>query len=118
MCLLETCPTGAERTLSGPMDAHLKLLADVALHVSAAEEALAEGASISAAGELDAADAGLAELRERWPSMPAFERTLVGRTAAPVRQRLDEARARLPRRSALSEGAAEHDAEEEVEPAA
>jgi hypothetical protein len=100
------------------MDAHLKLLADVALHVSAAEEALADGASISAAGELDAADAGLAELRERWPSMAPAERTLVGRTAAPVRRRLDEARARLPRRSALSEGAPERDAEEEVDPAA
>jgi hypothetical protein len=49
--------------------------------------------------------------------MPAAERTLVGRTAAPVRRRLDEARARLPRRAALSEGTPEHDAEEEVEPA-
>jgi hypothetical protein len=117
VCLLGICPTGAQRTLSGPMDAHLKLLADVALHVSAAEEALAEGASLSAAGELDAAEAGLAELRERWPAMPTAERTLVGRTAAPVRRRLDEARARLPRRSALSEGTPEHDAEEEVEPA-
>jgi hypothetical protein len=48
--------------------------------------------------------------------MSPAERTLVGRTAAPLRSRLDAAQARLPRRSALSEGAPESDPEEDAEP--
>ena len=100
------------------MDAHLKLLADTALRVSAAEEALEEGAHTRAGEALDAADAGLAELRERWAAMSGPERAIVGKAAGPVRRRLDEARARLPRRSALSEGTPERDAEEDLDPEA
>jgi hypothetical protein len=100
------------------MDAHLKLLADTALHVSAAEDALGEGAYTAAGDALDAADAGLAELRERWAAMSGPERAIVGKAAGPVRRRMDEARARLPRRSALSQGTAERDEEEDRDPEA
>jgi hypothetical protein len=100
------------------MDEHLKLLADTALEVSAAEEALDEGARATARDALDRAQDGLAELRSRWPAMTAAERQLVGRAAADVRARLDAALAQLPARSALSEAAPVRDADEEVDPAA
>ena len=50
--------------------------------------------------------------------MGPAERKLVGCAAAPVRTRLDAAAAQLPRRTALSEAPPEHDAEEDVDPAA
>jgi hypothetical protein len=50
--------------------------------------------------------------------MGAAERALVGRAAGPVRQRLDAIARRLPRPSALSTIAPEHDPEEEQDPAA
>lgn len=98
------------------MDAHLKLLADASLAVSAAEEALAEEAFHRAADSLDAARDGLAELRTRWPQMTAAERTVVGSAAAPVRARIDDAAKRVPKVSALSEGAPVVDPEQEAEP--
>jgi hypothetical protein len=100
------------------MDSHLKLLADTSLHAEIAERELGEGAASAARDELEAADAGLAELRSRWPGMSAAERRIVGRTAASLRERLDVLRARVPRPVALSEGAPEHDPEEETDPAA
>ncbi len=109
--------SGARRTLRG-VDEHLKLLADTALDVTAAEEALDEGDPGTARAAVERAQAGLADLRGRWPAMGPAERTLVGRAAAPVRTRLDAAAARLPKRTALSEATPEHDAEEDVDPAA
>ncbi len=71
------------------VDAHLKLLAEVSLAVERAEAAAGEGGFTSAREALDEAEAGLQVLRERWPEMAAAERALVGRAAAPVKQRLD-----------------------------
>ena len=78
----------------------------------------ATGAFTGAREALDEAETGLQVLRERWPEMAAAERALVGRAAAPVKERLDAVARRLPRPSALSEVAAEHDPEQEQDPAA
>jgi hypothetical protein len=100
------------------MDDVLKPLAEVALEVSGAEDALAEERPREAAARLDAADEGLAALRARWPELGPRERRALGAAAQPVRLRLDAARARLPPTAALSVGAPEADPEEEVDPAA
>jgi hypothetical protein len=100
------------------VDADLKLLAEVSLAVERAQTAAGDGAFTGAREALDEAEAGLQVLRERWPDMTAAERTLVGRAAAPVKARLDAVACRLPRPSALSEVAAEHDPEQEQDPAA
>lgn len=95
------------------MDAHLKALADVSLALGRAEAYLDESASLNAREELDRAAEGLAALREQWPQMSASERTVVGRTAAPLRDRLDAGRARLPKISALTQVAPEPGDEDE-----
>jgi hypothetical protein len=100
------------------VDEHLKLLADVGVELSAAEDALDAGDPGPARGALERAEAGLADLRAQWPDMSAAERTIIGRAAAPQRKRLDAALARLPKRVALAEGTPEHDADEDVDPAA
>jgi hypothetical protein len=100
------------------VDELLKLAADAGVHVSAAEEALDEGASDAARDELDRAADALTALRERWPSMSGAERAVVGKAAGAVRARLDAATARLPVRRTLSDGAAEVDPEQEREPEA
>jgi hypothetical protein len=98
------------------MDANLKLLADASLDVTAAEEALDEGAFHSARDRLDAAGATLTELRDRWPAMGAAERGLVGPAARGIRERLDAATARVPRLTALSVGTPVDDPEQDAEP--
>lgn len=100
------------------MDALLKELADASMAVGAAEEALDEGANTTARDRLDDAAAILAALRGRWPELSPAERGLVGKTAAPLRTRLDAAQARLPKLSALREVATEPDPEQESEPQA
>jgi hypothetical protein len=100
------------------MDLDLKVLAEASLAVESAEAAAGEGAFTAAREALDEAERALAALRERWPAMGAAERALVGRAAGPVRQRLDAIAGRLPRPSALSTIAPEHDPEEEQDPAA
>ena len=109
--------TGRVPTLTR-MDAHLKLLAEVSLAVERAEAAAGEGGFTGAREALDEAETGLQVLRERWPEMGAAERALVGRAAAPVKQRLDAVARGLPRQSALSQAAPEHDPEQEEDPAA
>lgn len=99
------------------LDAHLKLLADASLEVSAAEEALAEDAYTTASDRLDAASAVLAELRAAWPGMSAPERAVVGPAAKEVRDRVDAATARVPKVSALSQGAPVADPEQDEAPA-
>lgn len=101
-----------------PMDAHLKVLADAGLAVTEAEEAIGETAYGTAREALDRAGEHLAALRAAWPSMTGPERDIVGRTAAPLRARLEAAAARIPKRTALTEVAPEHDPEEDLEPAA
>ncbi len=100
------------------MDAHLKVLAEVSLAVERAEQAAGEGAFTAAREALDDAEQGLQVLRERWPEMVPAERAIVGRAAAPVKQRLDALERRLPRPSALSQAAPEADPEQEQDPAA
>ncbi len=85
------------------MDAHLKRLADIGLDLTAAEEALAEGANTAARDLLDRAAEALDALRGEWPLLSEPERKIIGSTAAPLRQRLDAGRARLPRLVALTE---------------
>jgi len=98
------------------MDASLKLLADASLEVTAAEDALDEGAFHTARDRLDAAGVVLADLRAAWPGMGGAERGVVGPAARAVRERLDAAGRRVPRLSALSEGAPEVDPEQEEAP--
>jgi hypothetical protein len=100
------------------MDLDLRVLAEASLAVGRAETAVGEGAFTAARDAVDDARRELAALRERWPAMTAAERALVGRTAAPVRRRLDAIAGRLPRQRALSEVAPEHDPEHEQDPAA
>jgi hypothetical protein len=97
---------------------HLKVLAEASLAVERAEAAAGEGAFTAAREALDDAERDLTTLRGRWAGMSAAERTLVGRAAAPVKQRLDALARRMPRVSALSEAAPEHDPEQERDPAA
>jgi hypothetical protein len=97
---------------------HLKVLAEASLAVERAEAAAGDGAFTAAREALDEAELELAALRERWPTMSAAERTLVGRAAAPVRRRLDTLAGRMPRSSALSDAAPEDDPEQERDPAA
>jgi hypothetical protein len=94
----------------------LTRLADASLETDAADAALAEGAFHQAAERLDAADAILGELRAAWPEMPGPVRAVVGPAAAELRQRLERARQRLPRLSALTVGTAVSDPEEDEEP--
>ena len=100
------------------MDSDLKLLADASLHVGAAEEALAEGAFLTAGERLDGARVALADLRVRWPELSFAERAVVGPAAREVRTRLDQATKRVPPVSAVSEGVPVVDPEQEIEPEA
>src|SRR5512132_2690358 len=97
--------TGRGPTL-GPVDAHLKALAEVSLAVARAEPALGDGALTATRAALDEAQRGLALLRESWPRMSGAERAVVGKAAAAVRQRLDATAGRVPASSALSRGRA------------
>jgi hypothetical protein len=99
------------------VDVYLKLLADAGLELTRAEDAAQEGEAGEATDALDRAAAKLADLRAGWPGMTPPQRAIVGPAAAPLRQRLDRAHARLPKRAALSEGAPERDPDEEIDPA-
>ncbi len=98
------------------MDVSLKQLADASLEVTAAEEAVEEAAFHTARERLDDAEAVLADLRTRWPEMSAVERGVVGPAAKAVKDRSDAAGRRIPRLSALSEGAPVVDAEQDEAP--
>ena len=99
------------------MDALLKLAANAGVEVSAAEDALEEGAYAAARDALDRAEDALAALREEWPRMTVAERVLIGNAAGAVRTRRDEVAARIPAVRPLSEGVAELDPEQERAPA-
>lgn len=100
------------------MDELLKQLAEAGLRVGEAEEAREAGELIAAREAVDAADDALGALRTAWPTMSGPERDLVGRTAAPLRARLDAVRKALPKVTALSDGAPEADPEQDVDPEA
>jgi hypothetical protein len=97
---------------------HLKVLAEASLAVERAEAAAGDGAFTAAREAIDEAELELETLRGRWPAMSVAERTLVGRAAGPVRRRLDALAGRMPRPSALSKAAPEHDPEQDRDPAA
>ena len=98
------------------MDALLKLAANAGVEVSAAEEALEDGANAAARDALDRADDALAALRERWPQMSAVERRVIGDAASAVRARRDAVAKQIPPVRPLSEGVAELDPEQERAP--
>jgi hypothetical protein len=100
------------------MDAHLKLLAEASLDVTAAEEALDAAAFHTASERLDDAAAKLDDLRAAWPAMSAAERTVVGPSAAGVKSRVDAGRRRVPKLTALSVGTAVVDPDQDTEPPA
>jgi len=95
------------------MNANLKLLADASLEVSAAEEALEEGAFRTARDRLDAAGSVLEELRAAWAAMAPPERGVVGPAAKDVRERLDAATTRVPRFRSVSQAEAVEDPDHE-----
>ena len=98
------------------MDALLKLAADAGVEVSAAEAALDDGEAGEAREALDRADDVLAALRERWPTMSASERSVIGEAAAAVRARRDALASRLPAVRTVTDGVAELDPEQERDP--
>jgi hypothetical protein len=98
------------------VDEHLKLLAEASMDVTAAEEALEESAFHTARERLDAVDVKLEELRRRWQRMNAAERAVITPSAKEIRARLDAAAKRVPKVSALSQGAEVVDPEQDTEP--
>jgi len=114
--MVATVPSSAESRFPA-VDAYLKLLADAGLAVDGAEEAAGAGETGQAVEAIDHAEEALTALRDAWPEMAPPERAIVGRTAAPLRARVDKIRLGLPKRVALSEGAPERDPDEETDPA-
>jgi hypothetical protein len=114
--MVATVTSGAESRFR-TVDAHLKLLAEVGLAATAAEDAAGAGEIGQADDLLDRAGEALAELRAAWPGMSPAERAIVGPAATALRGRIDRTRVRLPRRLALSEGAPERDPDEDADPA-
>lgn len=98
------------------MSSHLKTLADASLEVETAEAAVDDSAWQTATEALDRAALALDELRTAWPGFSAPERAVVGPSAAGLKQRIGQARARVPRLTALSVGTAVSDPEEEEAP--
>lgn len=101
--------------MSAP-EAPLKTLADASLDVTAAEEAVDEGAHHTATEALDRVDLALEGLRTAWPELSPAERAVVGPSAKALKERSAAARRRVPRLSALSVGTATSDPEEEEPP--
>jgi hypothetical protein len=99
------------------MDAALRTLADAALALDAAEEALDAGEPTTAESHLETAGDALEVLRGRWTDLPPAGRAIVGPAGKDVRARRDALVKRLPKRRALSEGAPEAaDPEEDTPP--
>ena len=100
------------------MDDVLKQLAAVALALGEAEAALETDEAELAREKVFEAGEGLAVLRSRWSELDARQRAVLGAAAQPVRERLDAVAARVPKRVALSVGAAESDPEQDADPLA
>jgi hypothetical protein len=98
-------------------DELLKRLADAGLEIGRAEALLDEGAATAAGDHLDAAESALADLRDRWADLSAFERRWLGAAARPAREQIEALRGRVPRHAPLSVGAPEQDPEEDEDPA-
>jgi hypothetical protein len=99
------------------VDTALRTLADAALALDAAEEALDAGEPTAAEEHLATIDAALATVREAWPALSQPARAVVGPAGKDVRARHDALARRLPKRRALSDGTPETpDPDEETEP--
>lgn len=98
------------------MDLRLPLLADANLHLGIAEEAANEAAWTTATYELEKAEEALTELREYWSEMDEKGKGLLAQLAKPLGIRAKELNARLPKLTAVSEGEAVLDDEQEMEP--
>jgi hypothetical protein len=94
----------------------LTVLAEASLAITDAESAVDEGAHHTATERLDQAELALEDLRGAWPEMVAAQRAVVGPSAAELKRRIEAARRRIPKLSALSVGTTESDPDEEVEP--
>jgi len=98
------------------MDLRLPLLADANLHLTVAEEAVADGDNTVARNELDKADVALDELREQWLKMSDAERGLLPAMVKPLTHRADGIRSRIPKQSVISKAEIVEDPEQDVEP--
>jgi hypothetical protein len=98
------------------MSSHLKTLAEASLDVETAETAVNDSAWQTATDALDRAAAGLDELRAAWPELGGPERAIVGSSAAGLKRRMEDARRRVPKLTALSLGSAIEDPEQEEAP--
>ena len=76
--------TSAPESRFRAVDVYLKLLADAGLALADAEEAAGAGENGQAGEAIDRSDEALTALRDAWGAMSPAERTLVGRTAAPM----------------------------------
>jgi hypothetical protein len=106
----------AMHAYTSAMDLRLPLLADANLHLGIAEEAADEHAWLTTRNELDKAETALDELRALWPEMGQTEQGLLAAIAKPLRLRADQVASRLPTTVIVSDGSAEHDPDEDVEP--
>ncbi len=93
------------------MEIDLNRLGTAGEHLDLAEQALAEEAYTTARSELDLADAELEAARAQWREADGPIRALLGTMGKTVAERRNALAARIPRVSALSEGAVEPDAD-------
>lgn len=98
------------------MDVPLEQLAAVSEAIGRSEEAVEEQAWTSAREALDLADRLFDELREVYRALDKREQTTLGAIAGPLRARRDAAASRVPKPSAVSDGAPVHDPEQDDEP--
>ena len=98
------------------MDLRLPLLADAQSHLNVAAEAIEERSMITAAHELERADAALQELRELWPEIKEQERGLLAQMAAPLSKRLAELQKQIPVQHAIAQGQPIEDPEQDLDP--
>jgi len=100
------------------MDLRLPLLADANLHIGIAEEAISESppAYVTARSELEKAEAALEKLRADYLDLAANEQSLTAAMAKPLSARALRVLQLLPAPVAVSEGEAEFDPDEEIDP--
>jgi hypothetical protein len=100
------------------LDPILKKAAEVTEHLDIAEGGAHERNWASVRIELDHLDVAFEELRERYRAASGVERPLIAQLVRPLRARYDRVSTQVPPLTIVSEGAAEPDPEEEIEPQA
>lgn len=98
------------------LDIALKTIASTAEHLDYAEEAVVEENWTTARIELDEVDIFLEELREIYRQTDSKQQPLLAKLVKPLRSRRDAVENGLPVQSVVSQGQAEQDPEEELEP--